>query len=159
MKIIYSNKGHEILVDDEDFELALSISWSLNNRGYTSGGKDGKSFSMHRFLMKAEKGTQIDHIDGNKLNNQKHNLRVCNNKLNNAYRPPSKANILGLKGVTEIKGRPGLKKRFRARIHADGKERSLGVYATPEEAALAYNEAALKEYGEFAWLNKMEVIV
>jgi hypothetical protein len=159
MKIVYSNKGQEILVDDEDYELVCDIRWSLNNRGYAFGGKNGERFSIHRFVMNAKQGLQIDHIDGDKLNNQKYNLRETNNKLNNAYRPPSKANALGLKGVTEIKHRPELKKRFRARIHADGKERSLGIYATPEEAALAYNEAAVKEYGEFAWLNKLEVVL
>lgn len=159
MKVLSSNRGHEIFIDDEDYESLSKMSWSLNNRGYAFSGKDGKPIAIHRLLMNAEKGVQVDHIDGDKLNNQKHNLRLTNNKLNNAYRPPSKVNRLGLKGVTEIKGRPGLKKKFRARIHANGKEQSLGVYVTAKEAALAYNEAALKEYGEFAWLNQLEVIV
>ena len=105
---------------------------------------------MHRSLMKAQRGQQVDHRDRNPLNNQKSNLRFstqAENLLNKAVRKDSAS---GYKGVR----RRGI--RWRAYIHVQGRRKHLGTYTTKVEAARAYNEAALKHHGEFAYQNEVK---
>tara|TARA_B100001123_G_scaffold396733_1_gene479370 strand:- start:369 stop:1295 length:927 start_codon:yes stop_codon:yes gene_type:complete len=112
---------------------------------------------------------EVDHIDHNKLNNQKSNLRECtraenakNLKFNLSHKKSLKKGGEGIysrfKGVTY--SRPGpdmtaesLSRPWEARIISDGVHYYLGLYPTEEEAALAYDEAAKKYHGEFACLN------
>lgn len=91
----------------------------------------------------------VDHIDGNKLNNTDENLRRCTHQQNMVNRS-SKTNKF--RGVFKIKGCS----TFRARIKANQVQINLGHFKTQEDAARAYNEAAIKYFGEFARLNVIE---
>lgn len=108
-------------------------------------------------------GFLIDHINGDKLDNRRCNLRLATrteNEANKKKRRTQKNQIKGqptskYKGVSKIRGR---KKCWRACIGFEGEYKSLGTYYSEEEAAQAYNKAAVELFGEFALLNKIEDI-
>jgi hypothetical protein len=90
----------------------------------------------------------IDHINGNTLDNQRHNLRACSNKENMRNRGMASHNSSGFKGVSWLEG------KWSAYIGENGKKIHLGLFKTREDAARRYNKEALKRFGEFAKLNK-----
>lgn len=104
---------------------------------------------MHRLLTNAPKGSQVDHINGDKLDNRKINLRVCTHSQNQINRGKQKNNTSGFKGVYPQKQ----SKKYRAKISVNGKEYHLGYFDCPIEAAKAYNAATLNYHEEFAKLN------
>lgn len=108
---------------------------------------------MHRLLMDAPKGMLVDHRDGNGLNNQRQsNLRLATRFQNNLNRAIN--NFSGYRGVHFLKRRGNqLRKPWIARATYDSRSHHIGYFATPEEAALAYNRVALKLQGDFATLN------
>lgn len=159
MKIIYaSNIKAPILVDDEDFEELSKYKWQLNHNGYAQRSiwKDGKttSVTMHRQLMLPDKGTDVDHQDGNRINNQRSNLRLATRSENmaNMRKIKSLSAHSKHKGVSRLK-RAKLKNQWIAYIKLDYKTYYLGYYNTEEEAAHMYNQFAEQIYGEFASLN------
>lgn len=115
----------------------------------TGTGKDTKS--LHRIITQASPGEHVDHINGDRLDNRRVNLRICTHRQNRANSKIYSNNRTGYKGVGWVKD----KSKFRARIKVNYKEISLGLYDSKEEAALAYNKAALKYFGKYAKLNKI----
>lgn len=103
---------------------------------------------MHRAILGASDGVYVDHINGNKLDNRRSNLRIATPQQS-AYNT-TKPNKNGYRGVTLHAGRA---KPYQASIHLNGRKKSLGYYATAREAAAAYDAAALLHQGEFAKLN------
>lgn len=119
----------------------------------TIGGRKGKKWKMHRLIFVLRKieieGKEIDHINGDTLDNRFFNLRLVNssqNKGNSSIRSDNKS---GYKGV----GWHKQNSKWRAYIGTDAK--SLGLYDTEEEAALAYNIAAIQKWGPYAKLNTL----
>jgi hypothetical protein len=104
---------------------------------------------MHRVIMNAPSGMLVDHRDGNGLNNQKSNLRICNRKQNQQNRPMNSNNKSGYKGVCWNKR----SNKWRSGIRVDNKDIFLGSFFCLVKAAKAYDEAAKKYFGEFAYLN------
>ena len=154
MKEIPLSRGLKALVDDEDYAQLSAGNW------FASDGKRGfyamrsvcinsryKSIPMHRLLVDIPIGMQVDHINHNTLDNRKCNLRVCTIIQNQANSRRHKQNTSGFKGVC----REG--NGWRAQIHSTGQQIYLGHFAAPEAAARAYDQAALKQWGEFAYLN------
>ncbi len=124
-------------------------------RGYKTCRIGGRLYKQHRVIYFLETGEQpegIDHIDGNKLNNHISNLRAANQSENIANSKSRKNSTSKYKGVS--KTRSG--SNWIARIAKDGKQIWLGSFLNEKEAAKAYNEAAIKYFGEFAYLNKIE---
>jgi len=156
MKEISLTKGLAVMIDDEDYDLVSQWKWRANEvsegkfRAITARASQTINKCpynyMHNLIM-GEKG--IDHIDGNPLNNQKSNLRVCSHRQNLCNRKATKRNKLGYVGVYYDKKL----KRFRAQIKAGDKRIHIGLYDTAVEAAKAYDEAALKYHKEFACTN------
>jgi len=140
--------GKYTLIDEDDFERCKSKSWYMNHKGRPKAihkiGTKWKQIFLHRFILGFPNG-QIDHIDGNPLNNQKKNLRICSNAQNQFHRKPKKKS--GFKGVCASG------KKWEARITFKQKGIHLGTFGTKEEAAREYNKAAKKYFGDFAWLN------
>lgn len=156
MKEIKLTQDKVALVDDEDFEYLNQWKWHTlkqRNRLYAIRSKGTKPFqktiSMHQQIMEFPKGMHIDHIDGNGLNNQSKNLRICTNSQNLANRNKNITNTSGYKGVSLYKATG----KWKASISVSGKLFYLGCYNTPEEAAKAYDEAARKYQKEFAVFN------
>lgn len=146
--------GLYAIVDDDDFEFLNSFLWTatkIQNTFYamrsTQRDKNGKQkiIYMHNVIMGRK---WIDHADRNGLNNQKSNLRRCNPLLNSHNRKP-KTGKFGYIGVSACGG------KFRARIKIGAVAIHIGTFASAKEAAIAYNNAAKKLRGEFAYLNKI----
>lgn len=141
-------QGKYAIVDAEDFEELNKFKWSVTPKGYVHRSSHNTTLRIHRVIMSAPKGVQVDHINGNRLDNRKENLRLCNNSENQRNCRVRKTNKSGYKGVGSVYG--GVTKVFRARINVNKKQINLGVFETAEEAFKAYQEAAKKYHGEFA---------
>jgi hypothetical protein len=108
---------------------------------------------MHRLIMRAPDGVDVDHRDGDGLNNRRKNLRLCTPTQNGGNMVPWKNH--GLKGVYFSKAARRYPRPWRAHIGVGNKIRYLGSFATRRQAALAYNTAARKVFGPFARLNRI----
>lgn len=149
MKTINTSKGGLAIIDDEDFEFLSKWKWKLTKQGYAArnfeaNGKWGTHW-MHRIVIGAKEGQFVDHIDRNKLNNQKSNLRFASYRENMGNKTALKNNKLGVRGV-HIHKQTG---KFRAILGWDGKRISLGLFKTVEDASFAYASAAKEKWGEF----------
>ncbi len=144
-------KGKFALVDEDYFELLNQWKWHVTSSGYVRRSKyldkyKRKFYLMHNQVLTVPKGLETDHINRNKLDNRKANLRYCTKTQNIANRVARSKS--GYKGVKKCS-----KNSWRAMIQRDNKMVYLGSYKSPEEAALAYDMAATTLHGEFAWLN------
>lgn len=152
MKEIKLLTGQVVLVDDKDFDSLNQYKWRYHARFVLryrySDGRQTIVF-LHREIIKPAKGMQVDHIDGNRLNNQRHNLRECTHAENQRNRKKHKNNTSGYKGVDFSKKNH----RFRAKIKLNYKSIHLGYFNTALEAAYVYNKAAKELHKEFACLN------
>lgn len=134
MKQIELKHGEIVLVDDEDFEELNKYRWCLNNGGYATRMNDGHtSILMHRFINSTPKGLETDHINGNKLDNRKENLRNVTHSQNQMHNRIPKNNTSGVKGVTWDK----VNKKWQAQIKLNQKVHHLGRYSTLQGAWLA----------------------
>ena len=152
-KSIPLTKGKFALVDDEDFEWLNKWKWHCNSNGYAvrfSKTIIRKAMLMHREIKNPPIGMFVDHIDGNKLNNVRKNLRYCNYQQNSANSKTPVNSSSGYKGVSRDSRR---NESWKASITVDGKQIYICTCKTPEEAARAYDEAARKYFGEFARTN------
>lgn len=147
-KVIGLTKGEIVLVDDEDYPALNQWKWSFHSGGYACRIENGKMILMHRFLLKAEDGDYVDHVNGKRWDNRRCNLRVATPQQS-AYNT-TKTNRNGYRGVTFHAGRP---KPYQAAMRRNGRKKSLGYYVTAEEAARAYDAAAINQQGEYAKLN------
>jgi hypothetical protein len=146
-------QGKVALVDKEDYEELMKYKWQADKIGNTfyairrtkrdTNGKQKKIY-MHRVVMPY--GKEIDHVNGNGIDNTKINLRACThaeNLTNSGIRTNNKS---GFKGVSFCKR----DERWVARITISGKYKFIGRFDTPLEAYKAYCEACVKYHGEFA---------
>jgi hypothetical protein len=162
LKEIKLTNGKTATIDDEDYEKVSKVNWYYRKEGYAVGNLPSPEKGvypkvlMHRYIVDAPKGTQVDHINGNKLDNRKDNLRIANASTNKANCGVRSTNTSGYKGVVFVKARKHLDKVWAAQIKVDYKTIGLGYFETKEEAAEAYNKAAVKYFGEFALLNIIE---
>ena len=149
MKEVPLTRGHVALVDDEDFDAVSALKWCYDGHGYAVHRfGPGDARRMHRFIMQPRVGLQVDHINGDGLDNRRCNLRVVLPWQNNA-------NQRKTRGTSEFKGvswRPDLGK-WTAHIKSFGIAYYLGVFEDEEEAAQAYDRAAVSLFGAHARLN------
>lgn len=159
MKEIQLTKGFVAIVDDEDFEMLNQWKWKYIPGGYACRqesrkiakleNRPRKTIYMHGVILPCPDDKEVDHIDLNKLNNQKYNLRIATHSQNNHNTRMQKDNTSGYKGVYFRKDRG----KFQSRIMNEGKEIKLGCFKSAIDAAKVYDEAAIKLHGEFARLN------
>lgn len=157
-KQIYLPNGLVVLVDDEDYDRLSVYNWSIsgtNRIGYArrarkTGLLQYKNQYMHREILGIEDpNIFIDHKDGNTLNNQKSNLRLCNQSQNLANQGKQRDNTSGYKGVSWHKNR----KTWVGHVSHENKQVHVGVFDTAIEAAKAVDKKAIELFGEFAHLN------
>jgi len=146
------------VIDDEDADLALAHTWNVmkqrpGNSFYAFTRvklPDGKrkTVFLHRLIMGAQPGQQVDHIDMDGLNNQRSNLRLCTNRENcrNTSTRPGSSKYRGVGWVSCCSA-------WRARIVIGTKRTHLGLFDTEKEAAEAYDNASRIYYGEFGRVN------
>ena len=127
--------------------------------GYLVIRLDNKLYQSHRLAFLYMTGTipkYVDHIDCNKLNNKWKNLRSATKSQNEMNKPKKITNTTGYKGVVFVKARVHLDNPWKAQITHNRKQISLGYFKTAESASIAYNEAALILFKNYANLNKGE---
>lgn len=147
-KQILTEKGESILVDDEDYEHLSRYSWHVIPAGYCARSVRGTKVYMHRMLIGLTTGDGIycDHINGNKLDNRRSNLRPCTCSENHRNKPKQSNNKTGFKGVTwHARAR-----KYVAMIRIHGRTKYLGSFDDPLLAHELYCLAADMSHGEFA---------
>jgi hypothetical protein len=136
-------------VDLVDIMLVLGCSWWVDDMGFARTASDER---MHRVILGLPpKNPHVDHKNHDRLDNRRSNLRIVTQAQNNTNRRKRAGTSSRFKGVTWSKPR----QKWEAQIQVDGWHRMLGRFATEEEAARAYNQAALAAWGEFAFLNEV----
>jgi hypothetical protein len=148
-------QGKVALIDDADLDLVAPYKWHAQldcSRCYAATnvlGEAGgyKSVRLHRLLMGPSGGAPIDHRSGDGLDNRRQNLRFATPAENTYNQGPKANNTSGFKGVSRAHG------KWKAAIRAGGQQHYLGVFVTPEQAALAYDSGARELHGEFARTN------
>ena len=159
-----NGRGQFTTVDEDVFLLLSRYKWFLSHNGYATTGlgkftrnKRLGQVLMHRLILAPPIEMEIDHIDNDKLNNRKKNLRICTRKQNLQNRPKM-LRINGRKVSSKYKGVYWQKdiSRWRARISTNGKSIYLGTFEDEVKAAMEYNKAAKRYYKDFAFLNKIE---
>jgi hypothetical protein len=164
---------HKVEIDDEDWDKIKDIRWHVHY-GFRKGcpyligvlanvRKNGKRTTpaLHQIIM--PECRMIDHKNANPLDNRKNNLRPCTPTTNTQNARVYYSNTSGYKGVSEVtkkvkyaregKIKTYVYKQIIAQIMINKKSKFLGIFKTKEDAARAYNEAAVKHFGEFARLN------
>lgn len=136
------------VVDAEDYAWLRQWKWHVGSGGYAVRKGDGRHIFMHREILQTPEGMHTDHIDRNKTNNVRANLRV-------ATRSQNAANSNRTDRQSEYKGvswhrRAG---RWAATVNTNGKQVYIGLFDDPVDAARAYDAKAHELFGEFAYLN------
>ncbi len=158
MRQIPLTQGKFAIVDDEDFEWLNQWKWCADkqkgrDRFYASrniyDGRRQHTTGMHRVIMQARKGQEIDHINGNGLDNRRCNLRFCTHRQNCMNQLPQKETSSQYKGVCWDKQY----NKWRVVIKDETRMVFLGLYDSEIKAAKIYDKAAKELFGEFANLN------
>ena len=156
MKIIRLTQERVALVDDEDYTLVTSAGqWQAVESGATfyarhstpSFGRHQGQISMHAFITGMD---YVDHVSGDGLDNRRANLRQATHAQNMGNKRRYRNNTSGFKGVAPFSGRG---RPWIAYVTKAGVRHHLGLFDTAEEAAHAYDAAALELFGEFARPN------
>lgn len=155
MKEIQLNNGLVALVDDEDFEYLNQWKWRVSN-GYAARDvwktpSKRTTIQMHRIIMNTPDGFETDHISGNRLDNQRSNLRICTHGQNMMNVKTPRHNTSGYKGVSWNKK----KEKWYAQIRVHRKTIFIGYFDLLGDAAESYNIAAKKYHNEFARINEL----
>lgn len=147
----YTKKGQKFLFDRFDFHKIKEHNWYINKDGYVCTHLKNGTY-MHRYLIEPNINQEIDHIDGNRSNNKRDNLRICNSRQNKMNKSIQTNNKSGYKGVYWDKQL----NKWRTRIKYKGKHIHVGLYSNLIEAAIAYNKKAVEYFGEYAKLNQIK---
>jgi hypothetical protein len=159
MKQIELSQDKYAIVDDNMFEYLNQWKWTATHkdkRWYAVRQEGGRIFHtryyMHSVIMNSSQGMEVDHINKDGLDNRRENLRIATRTENNQNRDKNKNNTSGYKGVSwnNEKG------KYRAYIVANYKQIFLGNFKNIEDAAVAYDKAAIEYFGQFASLNFKE---
>jgi hypothetical protein len=153
MKEIPLTKGNVALVDDEDYAELSRYRWHFGCgyaiRNSPTENQKKKTVRMHTEILGKVDGLEVDHINGNGLDNRRENLRHATRAQNQHNQTQRVGASSRYKGVYWYK----TTRKWSAQIAVNGHGKSIGYYTSERDAALAYNEAARKYFGEYARLN------
>ena len=146
---IATSGGQGILVNADLADYLGRFTWHVSAVGYAMSRAHRQPISMHRLILGLRPGDKriADHINRERLDNRRENLRACDRAGNNRNSSGSRNRISKYKGVFPNRARWMAQITFQRRCH------HLGTFDTQEEAARVYNEAALRMHGDFASLN------
>lgn len=149
-EIIVDSPTHGVykaVIDLEDVERCNEIKWSVGKFGspYDMYYLVARGLTFHRFIMDAPKGMDVDHIDGDTMNNRKENLRICTRQQNSMNRKMNIRNKSGYKGVIWDKRTS----KWMAYIMVNYKFKNLGYHINIEDAVVARSIAEEKYFGEY----------
>ncbi len=146
MPIIMSSNGKPILVDEEVFGWASKLGWHVRGDGYVSGRVMGRKVLLHRAILDAPTGLEVDHINQDRLDNRRSNLRLCTRSQNIANRGAMCRSKFGVKGVWQQRGDVNF---FRAQVMKDG-VRYFNSFHALEDARAWVTAKRVELFGEFA---------
>lgn len=155
IEISLSNTDKKTMVNRCDYEKIKDRRWSKCSQGYAvsyyrrADGSETK-IRLHHIILPPSEGRIIDHINRNKLDNRRENLRVVTYSQNGMNRGVNSGSLTGFKGAIKESN------RFISRIGVNGKNIYIGTFTTAEDAAKAYNIKAEKYFGEYALLNNVD---
>lgn len=150
MSEVYLATGEAVLVDQTDFRRVAQHRWFFRG-GYAVGSRINgiKTLGMHRFILLAPSGVCVDHINGDRLDNRRENIRLCNYAQNSMNKKSSLTSLSKYKGVHfDI-----VRDKWRAQIYINGKNRHIGYFDDELSAAQSYNNRAIEEFGVWARTN------
>lgn len=139
--IIWLTQNKYTIVDNEDWDELSQWKW------FSCNGYAGRQIPMHRVVADTPSHLMVDHINGNKLDNRKSNLRNCTSSQNSMNKTTSQKRASKYKGTRPNKN----KDKWIAKICVGRKQKHLGTFSTQEEAAAVYDAAAKKMFGEFLY--------
>jgi hypothetical protein len=149
-------RGKFAIVDDEDYEEISKLKWCCTDNGYAlrrSGDGRNKREYLHKRLIGVN-NSMVDHINGDRLDNRKCNLREVTVQQNNFNKSARKKSSSVFKGVYFC----NTKRKWRASIRINKKSKALGYHDLEIDAARVYNKAATELFGEYARLNNLEAV-
>ena len=153
VSVIQLSQGAVALVDSEDLRILdlhrWCLSFTLQRKRYARRCEKGRTIYMHREIMNPPPHMEIDHINGDGLDNRKQNLRICTRSQNQRNSKKRIVKSSNFKGVCFDK----TGNKWRARIYYEKKNNQIGQFDTDFEAAEAYDKKAIELFGEFARLN------
>jgi len=149
-KNIKLSHGFTALVDDNMFDFLSQRKWSVFEDRCGKKYAVCQNIRMHRVITNCPENMEVDHIDGDGLNNQLSNLRVCTKSQNMANRKINKNNTTGFKGVRRFYYN---KNKYTSKVNTNGKQYYLGIFNTAIDAAKAYDKKARELFGHFAKTN------
>lgn len=158
-KLILS-KGKITIIDSIDYELLSKYKWHIchdyavtNRKAIDANGHlKRRLIYLHKFIINPPKGMEVDHINGNKLDNRRCNLRIATRSQNQINTKKISGCTSKYRGVSWHKSA----KKWRAQIQINGKKIPIGIFIDEIDAALAYNKKAIEYFGEFPRLNIIE---
>ena len=156
--VLFTQKGQEIIIDKEDYNKIKDYTWKLNTNGYAitevkKGLEKVKSIMLHRLINNTPEGMITDHINRNKLDNRKENLRTCTTSENAMNRKTNYKNETSKTKGVDYRKQDNM---WRARICKNGNRINLGLFKTEEEAIKARLNAEKDIFAEFSIYNTLD---
>lgn len=149
----YTSKGEEFYFDLEDYDLIKDFCWWINDNRYVINTQSNdKNIRMHRLIMNAPNNKFVDHINHNKNDNRKCNLRLVTNQQNTMNAKLKSNNTSGVTGVYWKKDR----QKWQAKIMVNYKNINLGTYINKEDAIKARKEAEEKYFERYSYSNSIK---
>ena len=144
--ILYDRQGNEkcrAIIDLDDIEKIKNYKWSLKGNGYIATGHNG--LLLHKLITNTNKDEIVDHINRNKLDNRKCNLRICTysqNQMNKCVQSNNKSGYTGVRWDKRAK-------KWKVQITVNKKQLHLGYYNDIEEAIKVRKKAEIEYFGEY----------